>query len=86
MSVELLTRSLERARKYRITSLETVERIALLYLQQGTGLLPSAEVDAEFIQRAAYQEGCLTEAPDLSVYQDLSAQQAGPPADNQNPS
>jgi hypothetical protein len=35
MSVELLTQSLERARKYRITSLETVERIALLYLQQG---------------------------------------------------
>ncbi|HEV2714485.1 MAG TPA: sigma factor-like helix-turn-helix DNA-binding protein [Terriglobales bacterium] len=77
MSVELLTQSLERARKYRITSLETVERIALLYLQQGTGLLPSADVDAQFTQRAAYQEGCLTEAPDLSVYQD-------PPADNQN--
>ncbi len=86
MSVELLTQSLERARKYRITSLETVERIALLYLQQGTGLLPSAEVDGEFTQRAAYQEGCLTEAPDLSVYQDLSAEQAGPPADHQNPS
>ena len=46
MSVELLTQSLERARKYRITSLETVERIALLYLQQGTGQLPLAEVDA----------------------------------------
>ena len=37
MSVELFSQSLERARKYRITSLETVERIARLYLQQGAG-------------------------------------------------
>jgi transposase len=73
MSVELLTQSLERARKYRITSLETVERIALLYLQQGTGQLPLAEVDAHLAQRPAYQEGSLTEPPDLSIYQDPSS-------------
>ncbi len=73
MSVELLTQSLERARKYRITSLETVERIALLYLQQGTGPLPLAEVDAHLTQRPAYQEGSLTEPPDLSIYQDPSS-------------
>jgi transposase len=72
MSLELLTQSLERARKYRITSLETVERIALLYLQQGLGQLPLAEVDAHLIQRPAYQEGSLTEPPDLSIYQDPS--------------
>ena len=28
------------------------------------------EVDAEFTQRQAYQEGSLTEPPDLSIYQD----------------
>ena len=78
MSVELLTQSLERARKYRIISLETVERIALLYLQQGSGQLPLAEVDADFTQRAAYQEGSLTEPPDLSIYQ-------APSADKQDP-
>jgi transposase len=79
MSVELLTRSLERARHYHITSLETVERIAWLYLQQGTGPLPPAEVDADFRERPAYQEGSLTEPPDLSIYQD-------PPTDHPNPS
>jgi transposase len=79
MSAELLTRSLERARHYRITSLETVERIAWLYLQQGNGPLPPAEVDADFKERAAYQEGSLTEPPDLSIYQD-------PPLDHPNPS
>jgi len=72
MSLELLTQSLERARKYRITSLETVERIALLYLQQGIGQLPLAEVDDHLTQRPAYQEGSLTEPPDLSIYQDPS--------------
>jgi len=73
MSVELLAQSLERARKYRITSLETVERIALLYLQQGNGPLPLAEVDADLTQRPAYQEGSRTEPPDLSIYQDPSS-------------
>ena len=70
MSVELLSQSLERARKYRITSLETVERIALLYLQQGAGELPLVQVDEAFREREAYQEGSLTEPPDLSIYQD----------------
>src|SRR5208282_3434894 len=70
MSVEVLTLSLERARKYRITSLETVERIALLYLQQGDGPLPLAEVDAELTQRQAYQPGSLTAPTDLSIYKD----------------
>jgi transposase len=70
MSLELLAQSLERARKYRITDLATVERIALLYLQQGLGQLPVAEVDAQLRERPAYQEGSLTDPPDLSLYQD----------------
>jgi len=70
MSVELLSRSLERARKYRIHSVETIERIALLYLQQGSGELPLAPVDETFRQRESYQQGFLTEPPDLSIYQD----------------
>ena len=70
MSVELLSQSLERACKYRITSLETIERIALLYLQQGSAELPLVPVDETFRDRQAYQEGSLTEPPDLSIYQD----------------
>lgn len=73
MSVELLSQSLERARKYRITELETVERIARLYLQQGVGELPLVQVDEAFREREAYQEGSLTEPPDLSIYQDPPA-------------
>jgi len=41
-----------------------------LYLQQGTGVLPVADVDEQFTERDAYREGALTEAPDLSLYDD----------------
>jgi len=81
MSAQLLLKTLERALKYRITSLETVERIALLYLQQGTDELPLAQVDEAFQQREAYQQGYLTELPDLSIYQDLLQ----PPEPNHEP-
>ena len=70
MSADLFLKSLERALKYRITSLEVIERIAFLYLQQGAGELPPAQVDEAFRQREAYLEGSLTEPPDLSIYQD----------------
>ena len=70
MTLPLFSKSLERARKYRITSLEIVERIALLYLQADNGQLPLAEVDEAFREREAYQEGSFTEPPDLSIYQD----------------
>ena len=85
MSAELLSQSLERACKYRITSLETVERIALLYLQQGAGELPLVQFDEAFRQREAYLEGSLTEPPDLSIYQDLPAGRHGPPEPNHEP-
>ena len=70
MSAELFIQSVERAAQFRIEEIPTIERIACLYLQQGTGVLPVAEVDEQFTQREAYLEGSLTEAPDLSIYQD----------------
>jgi len=65
MSVGLLIQTVERARKYRITSLETLQRIAWLYLQQAPGQLPLAEIDAAFREREAYQEGSLTDPPEI---------------------
>ena len=70
MTPELFIKSIERAAKYRILDIQTIERIAVLYLQEGQGTLPLAAVDEHFIQREAYREGSLTEAPDLSIYQD----------------
>ena len=68
MTAELFTKSIERALKYEITAVETIERIALLYVHEGTDLLPSVEVDESYRQREAFQEGNLTDEPDLSVY------------------
>lgn len=70
MSPELFIPCIERAAQYRIEDIPTIERIALLHLQQGTGVLPWAEVDEQFTQRETYLEGSLTDAPDLSIYQD----------------
>jgi len=70
MSVELFGQTLERARKYRITDLQTLQNIAWLYLQQGPGQVPLVEIDAAFRLREAYQEGSLTDPPELPGYQD----------------
>lgn len=70
MTAELFIKSIQRAAQYRITSLETIERIAWLYFKEATGELPLAEVDEDFRQREAYLEGALTDQPDLSLYRD----------------
>jgi hypothetical protein len=74
MTPELFIKSVQRAHRYRINSLETIERIALLHLGEGSAELPLAELDEDFRQRSAYQEGCLTDPPDLSIYQDAADQ------------
>jgi transposase len=72
MSAELFIQTLERAGKYRITRIETIERIAVLQMTQGIGPLPLAEIDEDFQEREAYREGSLTEPPDLSIYDQLT--------------
>jgi hypothetical protein len=62
----------ERARRYGITDLATLERIARLLLRQGGEMpLPGAEVEESFQDREAYQQGRLTDAPDFSRYDQM---------------
>lgn len=70
MTPGLFIRSIERAGKYRITEIATIERIAFLCMRDGDERLPSAEVDAGFRERESYQQGQLTDPPDLSIYDD----------------
>jgi len=51
--------------------METVERIALLYIREGSYELPPVEIDAEYQKREAYQEGRLSDDVDLSIYEEL---------------
>jgi len=64
----LFVSSIERAHKYRITDIATIERIVALNMTQQSSTLPFVDVDETFRQREAYQEGRLTDVPDLSIY------------------
>jgi transposase len=67
----VLIQTAQRALRYRIIDLATLRRIAWLCISQQQDVLPEAEVDEDFQQRPAYQEGRLTDQPDLSVYDQM---------------
>jgi hypothetical protein len=48
--------------------METVERIALLYLSHGRYETPCLDIDEEFQTRPSYLEGRLCDDVDLSIY------------------
>lgn len=68
MSVAIFLRTIERALRYRIVELDTLQRIALLYLDGSEHPLPAADIDPSFCMRESYLEGRLTDAPDFSRY------------------
>ena len=70
MTPALFVRTIERALKYRIMDLETIRRIALMHVQDGLDTLPAVDLDESFTEREAYQEGCLSDEPDFSRYDD----------------
>ncbi len=75
MTPGLFVRTIERALKYRITDLETIWRIALMHVQDGLDMLPGVDLDETFTEREVYQEGCLSDEPDFSRYDDPSQEQ-----------
>lgn len=72
MTGRLFIETIERALHYRVSDIGTLRRIARLSAQQGQIALDfTAEVDDSFSEREAYQEGRLSEAPDLSIYDEM---------------
>jgi transposase len=67
----VFVKTVKRAHRYRVVDLATVRRIAWLCISQSEDVLPQADVDEDFQQRPAYQEGRLTEEPDLTIYDQL---------------
>ncbi len=67
----VFVKTAQRALHYRIVDLATLRRILWLCISQQEDVLPEADVDEDFQQRPAYQEGCLTDEPDLSIYDQL---------------
>ena len=64
----LFIKSINRALKYRVTDIATIERIAVLYLRTGSYEVPDAGFDAEYKKREAYLKGRFTDEADLSKY------------------
>jgi len=70
----VLVKMAERALRYRIVNMDALRRIAWYCMSQEGLPLPEAEVDENLQQRPAYQQGYLTEEPDLSIYDDMFQQ------------
>lgn len=71
MSETLLVKAVRRALKYSVRDVETIRRIAILYMSHSDTALPYVDVDESFREREAYLEGSLTDAPDFSVYEKM---------------
>jgi len=68
ITLPLFIKTIKRALKYRITDIQTLERIAILQLKEGNYKIPFVETNEEFRNRESYLEGCFTDEVDLSGY------------------
>jgi hypothetical protein len=72
---EVFRKTVCRAHQYRILDLATLRRIAWICLTQEDAPPADVEVEEDFQQRPAYQEGYLTDQPDLSVYDQFNEEE-----------
>jgi len=64
-------RAVERAHKYRITDIATIENIVILKLTDGDFNVPTPEIDQDYLNRDTYIEGCFADEADLSIYDEM---------------
>jgi len=77
MSAALFDKAVERALKYRIEDIETIERIAVLQMNEAGYGMPSLEVDEQFKNRQSFIEGRFSDDVDLSVYKTFDEEENG---------
>jgi len=65
---QLFHNAIVRALQYRIKSIETIERIAILQMGKNDYSIPLIDYDKEFIDRDTYREGSQSDDADLSGY------------------
>ncbi len=71
LNLALFIKTIERAAKYKITDIKTIERIVVLNMNDGIYEIPNVEIDRDFHKRDSYIDGKLTDIPDLSLYDKL---------------
>ena len=67
-ALSLFVKAIERALKYRIRNVDTIENIIRLLIKDASYELLLPEVNYDFTNRSAYLEGRFTDEVDLSVY------------------
>jgi transposase len=73
ITLAVFLQAIERAHRFRILDLSTIRRIAWFCISQQEPIdLPDADIDQDLQQRPEFQEGFLTEEPDLSIYDELN--------------
>lgn len=77
IDIEVFIKAVNRALKYRITDIKTVERIAMLQLTSGNFQLPVPQIDQQLENRASYIEGCFADEVDLTVYDNITEDDNG---------
>jgi hypothetical protein len=77
IALSLFVKTIERALKYRITDMETIERIALLLMRDGHYDMPSVQIDQDYQQRESYLEGRFSDDVDLSIYDKMMEEEDG---------
>ena len=77
IDIEVFIKAVNRALKYRITDIKTVERIAMLQLTSGNFQLPVPQIDQQLENRASYIEGCFADEVDLTVYDKITEDDNG---------
>jgi len=78
MSPSLFIKTTKRALRYQITCIDTIRKIALMYINQNDDQeLPFAQVDENLHEREAYQEGFITDDPDFTEYDKMSEDDHG---------
>ena len=69
--------AVQRALKYRITDISTIENIVILKLRDGDFNMPPLDIDQDYLQREAYIEGCFSDEADLSIYNEMEDENGG---------
>ncbi|HEB32249.1 MAG TPA: hypothetical protein ENI15_15475 [Spirochaetes bacterium] len=77
VALPLFIKTINRALKYHITDIQTIERIAILQLKEGNYELPFVETNEEFKKMESYLECCSTDEADLSIYDKMTEDEDG---------
>jgi hypothetical protein len=71
LTPSLFSATLARALTYRVTDIDTIQRIAVLKMQEGNCLIQSPEVDMTYTNRKSFLDGQFVDEVDLTTFDDL---------------